>query len=796
MADDAVRAEPAKMNGVDEAKRIRIERVITVAVLVAAVGFTFAHLHPNLLFTNTTTAGGDMGAHVWTPAYLRDHLLPHGRLTGWAPDWYGGFPALTFYFPLPSLLIVLADLVMPYNIAFKLVSVSGLLTLPLAVWFFAKSLRLRFPGPALIALATVPFMFDRTFTIYGGNIASTLAGEFAMSISLSFCLVFLGLFNRVLETGKHKALCALMLACTGLSHIVPSIIAVFGALVLLALRPQKSSVKRAAPVFVVGGLLAGFWVIPFLLRLPYTNDMGWEKLLDYRHQLFPHQGRVLFVMAAIGAVLAVVRWSKFGMWATAMAGLSALGFIYAPQSRLWNARLLPSWFFCLYLLAGVAGAEIALGASELLGGIKRAVIGGTADADAERFQWLPLVAVPLVAGAYVFTTVGMSLGALPSWSPWKTSDRNFVLDWGAWNYSGYERKPSYPEYHDVVTTMQRMGQQHGCGRAMWEYEPELDRLGTPMALMLLPYWTHDCIQSMEGLFFESAASTPYHFLNQSELSARPSRPQRDLHYEDLNVDVGVKHLQEIGVKYYMAISAAAQAQADVDPDLQLIATTGKWSATINDNGSSTVDNRAWKIYLVKDAAMVTPLANYPAVMTKVPKGGPKWLAAAEDAYLAPQPHEVLYAASGPKSWPRVARPSQNPPTKPVRGTTKVSHIHTSDDRISFDVTKLGVPVEVKASYFPNWQASGAQGPWRVTPNEMVVIPTSTHVSLHYGWTAVDWIGNAATLLGLLGLIVLWRWSPSGDGAEDESRPPTVEEVAPSHDDDAWLKELAGVGPPT
>ena len=63
-----------------------------------------------------------MGAHVWTPAFLRDHLLPHGRLTGWAPDWYGGFPALTFYFPLPSLMIVLADLVLPYNVAFKLVT--------------------------------------------------------------------------------------------------------------------------------------------------------------------------------------------------------------------------------------------------------------------------------------------------------------------------------------------------------------------------------------------------------------------------------------------------------------------------------------------------------------------------------------------------------------------------------------------------------------------------------------------------------------------------------------------------
>ena len=50
---------------------------------------------------------------------------------------------------------------------------------------------------------------------------------------------------------------------------------------------------------------------------------------------------------------------------------------------------------------------------------------------------------------------------------------------------------------------------------------------------------------------------------------------------------------------------------------------------------------------------------------------------------------------------------------------------TGDDRVSFTVDKIGVPVLVKVSYFPNWEASGARGPWRVAPNLMVVIPTST-----------------------------------------------------------------------
>ncbi|MFN8017746.1 MAG: hypothetical protein U0P45_06455 [Acidimicrobiales bacterium] len=42
----------------------------------------------------------------------------------------------------------------------------------------------------------------------------------------------------------------------------------------------------------------------------------------------------------------------------------------------------------------------------------------------------------------------------------------------------------------------------------------------------------------------------------------------------------------------------------------------------------------------------------------------------------------------------------------------MTNIEEGDDHISFDVSKPGVPVLVKTSYFPNWQASGADGPYR------------------------------------------------------------------------------------
>ena len=139
-----------------------------------------------------------------------------------------------------------------------------------------------------------------------------------------------------------------------------------------------------------------------------------------------------------------------------------------------------------------------------------------------------------------------------------------------------------------------------------------NRFGTPEALMLLPYWTNGCIDSMEGLLFESSTTTPYHFINQAELSAAPSRAGgRASRTARVNVALGVQHLQLLGVKYFMAETPTVEQQANADPALQLVARTGPW--TYNYSGALT--HTTWDIYLVKDSPLVTPLRNDPVVLS-------------------------------------------------------------------------------------------------------------------------------------------------------------------------------------
>jgi hypothetical protein len=72
------------------------------------------------------------------------------------------------------------------------------------------------------------------------------------------------------------------------------------------------------------------------------------------------------------------------------------------------------------------------------------------------------------------------------------------------------------------------------------------------------------------------------------------------------------------------------------------------------------------------------------------------------------------------------------------------------------VSATGSPVLVRTSYFPNWEASGADGPYRVTPNFMVVVPTERHVELTYGRTGIDYLGYLMAIIGIVAMIGLAR----------------------------------------
>ena len=108
---------------------------------------------------------------------------------------------------VPALVIVALNVVLPYGVAFKLVAILGLVTLPVraagrSVGWPASATRC----PNCWRWPALCFLLDESFSIYGGNVkARWRASSRSRSRCRSRCSG-LGLFARGLRTGKFRSL--------------------------------------------------------------------------------------------------------------------------------------------------------------------------------------------------------------------------------------------------------------------------------------------------------------------------------------------------------------------------------------------------------------------------------------------------------------------------------------------------------------------------------------------------------------------------------------------------------------
>ena len=660
----------------------RLEVWVGLVVVAACCVFVVVQLDPKLLLRNTTPAGGDTGAHVWWPAYLRDHLLPW-RLAGWSPDFYAGFPAGQFYFPVPALLIVALNVIVPYNVAFKLVTALGPILLPLSAYVLARGLRAPNPAPAGMAVAATGFLFftgdpgtsafdHNTVSfdqhIMGGNLASNLAGEFSFTLALAFALLFLGALAWSLRTRRGLWLPAALLALTAMSHLVVAVFAVVGAVVVVLATPTRPRISRRAigrivtavvvalaatalvtthpsgvvwavlivvvvavvlvgcwpretllralAIGVVGALLTAVWSVPLVATLRYTTDMRYGAITQYGDFLFPFSylwgvrgalpwqwgAAVLITLALVpllGAMLARLagwgdrarvsamldrRRATFVLVAlTALTGLLFRVWSSVQVAPAWNLRVLPFWYLGVFLLMGVGVAELVRGAAWLAGRAWAWVdVPGAAAwpadhdpimaAPRETRRWSPALVGTVTAAVL---TVVLAVGALINID----RSKDFLPFWIKWNETGYQDtrgesglKKAYPEYRALVDRVRQLPP----GRVIFEGGQGLDRYGTPLALMLLPYWSGGRFPSTEGLYYESSGTTPYVFMALATLDApgNASNPVRGVPYRTFaSFSTGVRYLQLLGVRYFLAHSNASRAAADQDPGLRLVASS-------------------------------------------------------------------------------------------------------------------------------------------------------------------------------------------------------------------------------
>jgi 6-pyruvoyl-tetrahydropterin synthase related domain len=717
-----------------------VQRGLTVLTFGAIYLILLKALHWNLILSATTAAGGDMGSHHYVATFLREELLPRGRVTGWAPGWFAGIPMLTFYFPLPYALIAALTLPLGDQVAFKVVTVLGLLALPATCWGAFRVLRLREPAPLLAACGACVFLFmsqvtpTQQFTIWGGNIASTMAGEFPFSISFALLPLALAVLWRVCEDGKGWRAAALLVSALVLSHILTTIILVLGATGLLLRRPLSvalTSFRRLALVMGVAFCLTAFWGLPFILRVQYTAHFRWDQL-EYYSLLLPNEIRPYLLLTLVGLVVAVARGERRVLlyaWPGAVAAFVFVALVrIAPEAALWNARMLPFLYLFSLLVA-------AYGASVVAGWVATWLQRRTGVS--LRYAWLVVVVLMVV---------------VPVVGAWR--HRGFVDDWAMYNYSGYEAKSGWPEATELFDTLAALPP----GRVMWEFNRDYERFGTTRTLENVPVFGGQ--PTMEGLLIESSLNAPFHFINQAQTSETQTQAVPGVDYPDPaefpgNFPTGLAHLRHFGVRYYVAYDACKNEKDEVLPCQDLGMEDVEMQAARDAGLPPVAHSGRFTIYQVGSGNLVE-VPQFRPVLVDHPDwranslawyAKPEWLstplvfASSEDRAAA-----AAFAEAGPlplTSLPKepLARPGE------VAATTS-----RTGDVVSFRTDRVGEPHIVKVSWFPNWQAEGAEGPWMLSPGLMVVVPTQPDVRLSYQDTPIDLAGKALTVAGVGALL--------------------------------------------
>lgn len=704
-------------------------------IMAALSVFIIWHLSPADLIRNTTPVGGDTPAHLYLVSHLKEQLFHHGRIISWAGGWWCGFPMFQYYFVLPYLSAAGLSLIIPINIAFKLVSVAGLVSTPLCAYWAGRIWRLPRPTPVLLALAMVPFLFVHSHTMWGVNTASTLAGMIANSWSFSLMLPALAYGSRDISEGVVRIRTVILFVLVLASHFFTSVV-LFMTLAIGPVisvfrgegRKERAAVfRRGVQVLVAESLLAGmimgWWIIPLLAKSGYSMDFGTNWALAL-WKTFPAYSAGMLLFSGVAFVLGARRASSV-VWLLAWmlmvsVVLFKVGFAISPVFV--NVRL---WPFIFYAMMGLSAVGLGL----LLERVK--------------LGWIVVViSVFLILCAVM---MGETIGGL--FGP------RLTQSWAKWNFSGLESKPNASVFNKLVYPLKGTP-----GRLANDLCEENNQIGSSRIFELVPHLTGKPI--LEGGLVNSALGSMYSYYIQGETSQACAGFPPIVTPATFDFSRATRHLELFNVKHFIARSSAAQQALGAMKEWRFVSREQEWELyeLMTHDGRFVfippclpvaVETRRWKECSL--AWLYTPQALDQFLLWVDP-------AQKRDRTDLPVWSEAhLLTALSELSLGKTSRLLPASPSLSMAGTQCISNELVTEGRIRFSTTALGVPHIIKVTWFPNWKVDGAKRIYRISPGFMCVFPDKPDVELYYGTTWSDAVGYIISAVGccLVAVRVFW-----------------------------------------
>ena len=671
---------------------------LTAVVLLAAIGFQ-GLVYPAL------PIAGDQVTHNWWLLEFRDRLLAGHLPFGWTNDLSNGFPFGYFYFPLPPIVFSVLSVALPDPLAVKLMVALSLTLIPVGAWRFASGLKLGPVASTLAPIVVLAAMFSNQPQFVGGTFYSTLTGEFSYAYGLGFGLAALGSLARVLRREGNAVCTAALFAAAVLSHVQASIVPVVFAAGMVAHALYR---KQIAPriAYSIAAAIAGFtawWVLPVIQTHKEALGDGHARVTDVFGWVFNLETLPLVLVGTASLVYALVRKAPAARLVAALAASGLVVMIAMPGSFLWNIRSMP-WTYTMLAISIVYSAEPAMHALIRMGR-----------------KILPAV---LLAPLALVIVVPM---AIPE-------NRGLATTIGESQYGG-KNFPS-TKYLNELTEFLLTKQP---GRVMLAVpEKWAGAMAARDWVTSLPMLTDGKFTSPISLFYEASKSTPAIEYTHSYVSDQAHTSLSWLAYQSPDrFASGVEAMRLMGIRYYIV------------GDQEMYNRAAKFPEKLTQIGLVGAESKApaeqWAIFEVLGAEpLITAVPGTVEVPVEIPSSV-KDRGSADVNWLDEKikdPQYPVVVDSGAEYF-------RSASTGPVN----ISAIEITDSKISFDVDTVNVPVLIKVSHSKLWEVSGAHGPFRATPNFMVVLPTAQHVELHISTPVSVPIGFIVSVLSIAGALI-------------------------------------------
>lgn len=679
--------------------------VVAASLVASTLGIDF-------LNSSNIPTGGDTASHVLYAWLYADELLFSGHILPWVPEVFGGLPFLSYYFPLPFIVIALLSKLIGFAPAFKWGAFLAAMLLPGAVFVGSRRwLHMSWPSALFGGLGALAFVFHEQNSIWGGNVLSSLAGEFAYSYGLLFAVLTMMAWARATALGRGWLLPALLETGCGFSHGFPLLVVGFSTAFLLL---DSNDFRRTFGLLLRGHLFAfcllGGWLWPMIEMhsLTIPNDAAFP-LADWR-DLLPATLWPVFAGGGVGLVLLVVpavrrAWgadqARAARYFASAAGLSGVAFIAGDQLGLADIRFFPPVWLLSAIVSGWLFGQVLTALFSLKGAHKH-------------------------AGALTAAPVLLAAAAVVGLLGWIGQHVHATPDWSLWNHSGLEAKPQWQNLSRLFPAMRG---DLWSPRLVFEHDPANSDIGSTRALEALPmFLNHRPV--LEGLYMESALLGPAIYQLQSEVSARPSSPLVRFPSGQLDPDFAVRHMNFLHADTLLLRSSEAKAAIEASGLFEKTAESAPFSLYRLKQFTSHL------IQVVAQPIRVRPMQD--------------WMQDAFVWFRTRSQFDAFLPIFGESVPAADRRPSKSAPRVKL----------LSRHRMTFATEAIGQPHLIKIAYHPRWHLV-SKGTLQIAgPGFMLVVPQEREIQLDYGQTWVGTLGMFATLGCLLYLALFsWRMPP-------------------------------------